>query len=254
MTLVMIVLGGCKSCEKENQCPEVSADFTMMETDNTIFCNNPNDYWTCYFADTICSGSVMFEAKDLTCDIYEWKIGLKTYYGKKVEVGGFYKAIENGVRSTNIQLKVKKLNKNQCFSKEDTIVRISNRNMYMVPSSSSPLFGYHFGYFDNNPKDTFTVKYWTNRWYSLNDNEWVNSTRINAFNRYICIDSNLYGNRGFVKYRQARIGMMNNCNWQNLHEVIANISVLDGTFRIRGRKRKGTIWTDFTFTETKRLK
>ena len=251
--LVAMALGGCKSCDKEDQCPEVSADFTMMETDPTINCSNPDDYWTCYNADTICSDKVLFESKDPSCDLYEWKIGLKTYYGKKVEVSGFFKAIEAGLRSTEVQLKVKKLNKNHCFEGEDTIVRIFSKTMYMLPYEFSPLFGYHFGYFDNNPSDTYTVKYTTHKWYSQNDKEWVYTTRINAFNK-TCIDSNLYGVRGLLMYKQVRVGSENLCNWKEVDELRANISVLDGTFRIRGKRRKGTTWTNFSFTETKRLK
>lgn len=245
----LLVLGGCKGCEKEDPCPEVSAEFTYMEYETHISTYN-DEYWTKYFADTICSDRILLEAKDLTCDKYEWTIGNGKYYGKKVEISGFYKAIENGQRSVNIKLLVKKLNRNNCFNREDTILREINKTIHMVSFDKSPLFGNHFGYFNDSPNDTFTVKYYTNKWFSTNDNEWIYSARINVFSKK-CLDSSF---TNIFTFRQMQIYDSNLCDWQNIDEIIGNISVLDGTFRIRGKRRKGTTWTNFTFTGTKRQK
>jgi hypothetical protein len=151
--LLLLAMAGCKSCDREDQCPSTrrtNANFFVYEWDggtNPKVAGGGGDYLKKWWGasidtDTICTNWVEFVPEDMNADRYEWVIGLDTFTSKTVSLAGFSNLNPNGV-SIPVQLKVWKTPDRNCFP-DDSGFAIKNRRLQAYNGRKSLIYDYPY--------------------------------------------------------------------------------------------------------------
>ncbi len=153
-SLVVSVLQNCKD-EPPNPCKdakEVSADFTINELVTSYSASWMRD--TSFETDTVYSGSsVKFIPRQSNLEYYEWHIGTEILNEKTLIRREFP---DN--RWISITLIVKSKALTDCFPQDDGKDTVTKKFFSCGTIGLAPMWGYWFGIFDNDPKDTGTVE------------------------------------------------------------------------------------------------
>ncbi len=152
--LVVLTLHHCKdeSPEPCKDAKEVSADFTINELVTSYSASWMRD--TSFETDSVYStSSVKFIPKQSNLEYYEWRIGTEIINEKNIIRREFP---EN--KWITITLIVKSKPNTDCFPKDDGRDTVTKKFFSCGNIGLAPKWGYWFGIFDNDPRDTGTVE------------------------------------------------------------------------------------------------
>jgi len=167
---LLVALGGCKSCDKEDPCPSTrrtNANFFIYEVDGKtseelIGSDFLKKWWDPPLdTDTTCTNWVQFVAEDQKADRYLWVIGLDTFNTKSVFLAGFSNITPGGIKIP-VQLTIWKKPDLNCFPKDSGVATVK-RNMVSTYGFKSLLWDYPYLItLENGDTMTFRLYYRTN--------------------------------------------------------------------------------------------
>jgi len=167
--LGLVVLGGCKSCDREEACPSTrrtNANFKIEEYHNSIDPKATHYLykgWVFYDSDTVVLNRIRLTPEDMNAERYLWIIGADTFANKQPIIYGFTPQPPDylSTRKISITLTTWKKPDRTCFP-DDSGKAVVTRMLTARHYSQGLPFGKWRVVFNNNPNDTssFTLGYY----------------------------------------------------------------------------------------------